>query len=264
MKYKWGMDSSHEVQMGQFETQNMDDLLQEREWERNWIDGLGGEDFCKDYLNLPSPPSPRLPPHRGRRIPQTSAPLGPPLPSQSIGRGQNSHGKKTRARWTNEDLKQAMGALDSGYNMREVCEAYSIPRTSLRDHYNGRVTCRKKGPQSIFTKEEENKLVEYMVEMERLAHPLSAIDLQLKVAEICQMRATPFKDGIPGRSWLKLFQKRHSCLVIRTLKSLEANRARNLSPSIINTFYANLQHLYNQENYQPSHIWNVDESEANA
>ena len=157
-----------------------------------------------------------------------------------------------------------MGALDSGYYMREVCKAYSILRTSLKDHYNGKVTCRKKKPQSILTKEEEDKLVEYIVEMGRLAHPLSANDLQLKVAEICQMRATPFKDGIPRRNWLKLFQKRHPNLVLRTPQSLEANRARNLSPSMVNTFYANLQHLYNQENYQPSHIWNVNESVANA
>ena len=179
-------------------------------------------------------------PHlRERRTPQTSPPIGPPLPSQSIGRGQNSHGKQTRARWTNEDLKQAMGALDSGYNMREVCEAYSIPRTSLRDHYNGRVTCRKKGPQLILTKEEEDKLVEYMVEMGRLAHPLSANDLQLKEAEICQMRAIPFKDGIPRRSWLKLFHKRHPNLVFRTPQSLKANRVGNFSPSMVNTFYAN-------------------------
>ena len=143
------MDNSDEVQMGQFETQNIDDLLEKREWElkneRNWIDG-GGETFVRDYLNLPSPPTPRMPHLRERRTPQTSAPIGPPLPSQSIGRGQNSHGKKTRARWSNEDLKQAMGALDSGYNMKEVCEAYSIPRTSLRDHYNGRVICRKMEP----------------------------------------------------------------------------------------------------------------------
>ena len=33
---------------------------------------------------------------------------------------------------------------------------------------------------------------------------------------------------------------------------------------MVNTFYANLQHLYNQKNYQSSHIWNVDELGANA
>ena len=42
------------------------------------------------------------------------------------------------------------------------------------------------------------------------------------------------------------------------------NRARNLCPSLIQTFYENLQSMYNQSGYSPFHIWNVDESGANA
>ena len=53
------------------------------------------------------------------------------------------------------------------------------------------------GPKSIITKEEEQKLVDYVVEMARLAHPLTPTDLVLKVAEICQIRHTPFRKGIP-------------------------------------------------------------------
>ena len=178
--------------------------------------------------------------------------------------GQNLRCKNTRAKWSDEDLKLAIEALDSGYSMREVCEAFSIPRTSLRDHYNGRLRSRKMGPPSILTKVEQDKLVLYMVEMAKLAHPLSATDLKLKVVEICQTRETPFKDGIRGKSWLTLFQKRHPHLVLRSPQPLEVCRARNLCPSMVHILYTNLQHLYKQENYQPSHIWNVDESGANA
>ena len=149
---------------------------------------------------MPSPPPPRRPALR-ERVAIDIPPLSrPPSPPQGTQRPHNLRGKNTRAKWSNEDLKLAIGALDSGYSMREVCEAFSIPKTSLRDHYNGRVTSRKMGPPSILTKEEEHKLVLYMVEMAKLAHPLSATDLKLKVAEICRTRGTPFKDGIPGRS----------------------------------------------------------------
>ena len=41
-------------------------------------------------------------------------------------------------------------------------------------------------------------------------------------------------------------------------------RAKNLCPSQVQAFYENLQTLYNQEEYPSSHIWNVDESGANA
>ena len=57
---------------------------------------------------------------------------------------------------------------------------------------------------------EELKLVDYMVDMQNLAYPLTVNDLKLKEGEICQGRFTPFKDGILDKSWLKWFIKRHS------------------------------------------------------
>ena len=105
--------------------------------------------------------------------------------------------------------------LDCGYKMHEVCEAFTIPRSALRNHYNGRIKERKMEPRAILTKEEEDKLVEYVIQMGRLAHPLIPTDLKLKVAEICQTKHTPSKDGIPRKSWLHWFRKRHPNLVLR-------------------------------------------------
>ena len=112
-------------------------------------------------------------------------------------------------------MRDAIKALDYDYKIHEVCEAFNIPRSTLTDHYNGRIKSRKMGPKCVLTKEEEDKLVAYVFEMARLAHPLTPTDLKLKVVEICQTRHTPFKDGIPGRSWLYWFQKRHPQLVLR-------------------------------------------------
>ena len=68
-------------------------------------------------------------------------------------------------------------------------------------------------PKAIFIKEEEKNLVDYIMNMMRLAHPLSVNDLKLKVAEICQENATPFKNDILRHNWLKWFKKRHSNLI---------------------------------------------------
>ena len=171
-------------------------------------------------------------------------------------------GKK--GNWSDKDLRDAINALDYGYKMHEGCEAFSIPRSTLRNYYNGRIKGRKMGTKSILTKEEEDKLVDYMLEMERLAHPLTPNDLKLKVAEICQTRHIPFKNGIPRRSWLQWFQKRHPQLVLRQSQGLELNRTKNLCPPMVQVFYENLEKLYNQHQYQPSEIWNVDESRTNA
>ena len=94
-------------------------------------------------------------------------------------------------------MKDAIKALDSRYTMKECCQAFNIPRSSLRDHYNGRIKGRKMGLKGILTKDEEEKLVTYMVEMLKLGHPLTSTDLKMKVVEITQLRAMPFKDRIP-------------------------------------------------------------------
>ena len=60
-------------------------------------------------------------------------------------------------------------------------------------------------PQGTLTKEKDAKLVNYMVEILRLAHSLSIKDLKIKVVEICYQRETPFKNKVLRRSWLKLF-----------------------------------------------------------
>ena len=147
--------------------------------------------------------------------------------------------------------------------MKDVCEAFNISRTSLNNHYEERVKGRKMGPKSILIKKEDN-LVGYMMEMVRLAHPLNVNGLKMKVTKICQQLHTPSKDEILGRSWLKWFKHRYSHLVMRIPQRLDLNRAINLCLHQVQSFYNNIQALYNQIVYQSTNIWNVDESSANA
>jgi hypothetical protein len=80
-----------------------------------------------------------------------------------------------------------------------------------------------------------------------------------------QTRETPWShNGIPGKSWLRNFKLRHPDLVSRKSQPLEMGRARGLCPTSVATLYSNLQELYSQNNYPPSHIWNCDESGVQA
>ena len=88
--------------------------------------------------------------------------------------------------------------------------------------------------------------------------------LKMKVAEICQGKLTPFKDGIPEDSWLHWFRQRHPDLVMRVPQRLEIARARPMNLTSVHGFYSNLQQSYRDHDYTPSHIWNVDESGCNA
>ena len=80
--------------------------------------------------------------------------------------------------------------------MKECYEAFNIPRSILTECYNGRINRKEMGPRSVLIKNEEEKFVNYMNDMLRLGHPLILADFKIKVAEITQLRATPFKDGV--------------------------------------------------------------------
>ena len=111
---------------------------------------------------------------------------------------------------------------------------------------SGKTTSRKMGPPPIITKEEEKGLIKYLQGMVDLRHPLNPSQLKTKVGEMIQGRHIPFRAGIPRNSWLKWFRYRNLHLVLRLPQSLDSNRARALSPSNVEVFFANLNQLYIQ------------------
>ena len=116
----------------------------------------------------------------------------------------------------------------------------------------------------MLTQSEETALEEYILKMQEYGYPLSMDQLRLKVAEMVQYRVTPFRDGIPGNGWIKWFKKQHPNLTLLLSKGLEFSRARGLCPENVRSFYSNLEHLYNKENYPAERIWNSDETGAQA
>ena len=89
------------------------------------------------------------------------------------GEEKKNLGKERRGQWTNEALQLAIQGLDDGYNMAEVSRKYKIPRSSIRDYYEGRTIQRKLEPKTILTNEEELQLVEYMHLMVKWDHPMT-------------------------------------------------------------------------------------------
>ena len=172
--------------------------------------------------------------------------------------------KGIRGQWSDESLKLAIDALDQGYKMAEVSRKYEIPRSSLRDNFEGRTRNRKMGPKTILSKEEEEKLVEYIELMVHWGHPMTPIQVKSKVAEITQERVTPFKNGFSGESWLHWFRARHPELVLRVPQPLDHKRARVVNPESVAQFYCNLATMYNTHHYPPNCVWNIDETGCQA
>ena len=137
-------------------------------------------------------------------------------------------------------MEAAVAAVDAGCPLATAAKDFGIPATSLRDHFYGRTLKRKKGRQGVLTVEEEIALVRWMMEMQDHTHPISVLELRRKVAEMTQKRWTPFKDGIPGRGWLRWFCNRHPELTLCSPQGLEEGQARGLNPTSVASLYQNL------------------------
>ena len=107
-------------------------------------------------------------------------------------------------------------------------------------------------------------LEEYMIQMADLGHLLSMEQLRLKVALLTQERPTPFTNGVQGPAWVWWFKKRHPALSLQQSQGLDVARAKGLCPENVETFYKNLEDLYAKYQYPPEHIWNCNESGAQA
>jgi hypothetical protein len=185
------------------------------------------------------------------------------LGSQSGGRKQSSLLKKN-GNWSTPALKAALRVVDAGCKVREVAKYFDIPASSLSDHVYDKTLGRKRGRPGVLTTDEEGLFVEYMLKMAALGYPLTLGQLKLKVGTMVQERANPFTNGIPGKSWIYWFRRRHPHLVLRSSQGLEIARARGMCKENVDTFYHNLSELYAEHEYAPDHIWNSDETGAQA
>jgi hypothetical protein len=113
---------------------------------------------------------------------------------------------------------------------------------------------KKKTQQVVLTATEEVDLEAYVLKMQYLGYPQIVGQLCLKVVEMVQTWVTPFLNGIPGMNWLRWFQWQHPILTLRSTQGLEVNRALNLCPEYVSSFYHNLQTMYDMHHYDPAHI----------
>ena len=86
--------------------------------------------------------------------------------------------------------------------------------------------------------------MEFILKMATVGHPITLLELMLKVAEITYDREMPFKYGIPGHRWVKWFRKRQPTLPLRVAQELEAGQAKGLFLVNMKILYVNLLMAY--------------------
>lgn len=134
--------------------------------------------------------------------------------------------KGKRNNWGDIQLAAALKAIKSkDLRVRATGDKYSIPKSTLHDHLQGKSKRRYGGPPTVLTTEEEKEVVRSCLVMQELGFPLTKDFVALDFLKE-RGRSDQFTDGVPGRSWWTGFLRRHPELVERKPEHLPKCRAQ--------------------------------------
>ena len=111
------------------------------------------------------------------------------------------HGAQKNGNWTNDSLQATMDAVtDDGMSLKQASRVFGVPSTSIKDHLYGKTRGRQRGIPPTLNSHEEKKIVNYVFKMQQLGHPLTPMQLRLKVAVATQGRSTLWSGSrVPGK-----------------------------------------------------------------
>jgi hypothetical protein len=171
-----------------------------------------------------------------------------------------------RKQWTDSSMQAAVSCVvEEGKGLREAARLYDIPVETLRRRVNGTVPIEcKPGPATILSKDEEDRLCEYLIKMADMGYGLNRETVMRLAYTIVDRagRKHPFTGETAGRSWFDGFRKRHPQLTIRTPLPLSYCRAISATPDTISEFFGKVGSLYGRLNLfsKPNQIYNTDET----
>jgi hypothetical protein len=149
-------------------------------------------------------------------------------------------------------------------SIRGIAKYFGINETTLRRAIKNGVPSHS-GPTTILTKEEEEQLVGYCLNMQRLGFGLTKSSINYTVLEMIHhtSRKYPFTDSGPGQAWWKRFLHDHPNISFRKPQALTAARAQKGNPTIINDHFTKLEDIIHKYKLTAVQIWNMDETGFN-
>ncbi|XP_039300746.1 tigger transposable element-derived protein 1-like [Nilaparvata lugens] len=122
------------------------------------------------------------------------------------------------------------------------------------------------GPKSTLNEEEEGVLVLWIKSMAARGFPVTTAQLIESVQHLIKKlgRENPFKEGKPGRKWLKLFMQRHPTITNRISENLTMSRA-SVTKQYITKWFNEVESFLKEKSYfeilnDSNRVFNGDES----
>ena len=150
-------------------------------------------------------------------------------------------------------------------SLRMAARQYGIPKSTLSLYVSGKLQIgARRGPASILSPEEEQRIVDYAVHMGEIGYGRTREQIFDIVAAIVSKggRPNPFVNGRPGRKWWSLFRKRHPEITLRTPEKPQLARAKCCTPEILGAWFKQFGEFLEAHSLlnKAEYIWNADEA----
>jgi hypothetical protein len=155
--------------------------------------------------------------------------------------------------------------LNEKYSIRRAAREHGLSKDFLRRRLNGGVGIESRcGPAPIFTKEEEEAMAKWLVEMCKRGMGLTPGELLNFVENVIEKdkRQTSFTGNRPGRTWYYNFMGRNSHIIEpRNESNLEASRSK-VTKETLDTWFEQFTTFVSDLNLmdKPERIFNADET----
>lgn len=147
-------------------------------------------------------------------------------------------------KWFPQDIAAAVSEIQGGLSYCEVDKKYGIPKSTLQLYVIGKIEVGSRpGPPTIFTTVEEEKVVQYVIEISHIGYGCTKRQVQDMVKKFLDQDGcpSPFANNRPGEKWWKLFIERHPELSLRQPEHLQLSRARCTTPEAIRSWFVTFE-----------------------
>jgi Tc5 transposase DNA-binding domain len=143
-------------------------------------------------------------------------------------------------------------------SVRSVARAWNIPHnTLLRRLHGGKDRSHSHDSQMILTPNQEDLLVNWILEQERLGHAPTALRVRELAAEIGHNSGTK---PIISEKWMTRFKQRHPEIQTKIGRAINSTRVHQTQPEILQPWFKRFQQLLTDYKVDVANLWNMDES----
>lgn len=173
--------------------------------------------------------------------------------------------KSNRKAWNNQQLEQAIEAVNAGTSVKAAASNYTVPRTTLLRHLASPNISPRLGPlASVFNHQQEEELVQHLLDLEKRFYGITMTDVRKLAYDLAEKNELqhPFSrtTKLAGKAWLSNFLKRNPKLAFRKPEATSAARARGFNKISVSAFYDLLEASLMNPKFTADRIFNADET----